>query len=121
MLPTDSGLGGWGYRCVCLPPTHACAGHQLTFDRHNTTAPLTGTTPRPPPMHPPSLAAYQLVGDPCLYTTLHHHAKKGTLTQMAFGRPAVSGGGLIMDVGCHTIDILDFLIGPILNTTGKRQ
>lgn len=27
-----------------------------------------------------------------------------------------SGGGLIMDVGCHTLDILDFLLGPISET-----
>ena len=26
--------------------------------------------------------------------------------------PEISGGGLIMDVGCHTLDIIDFIVGP---------
>jgi len=31
---------------------------------------------------------------------------------------AQSGGGLIMDVGCHLIDRLDYLLGPLTNVTG---
>lgn len=27
-------------------------------------------------------------------------------------QPELSGGGLIMDVGCHTLDIIDFIVGP---------
>eukprot|EP00560_Eucampia_antarctica_P006199 CAMPEP_0197824774 /NCGR_PEP_ID=MMETSP1437-20131217/1985_1 /TAXON_ID=49252 ORGANISM="Eucampia antarctica, Strain CCMP1452" /NCGR_SAMPLE_ID=MMETSP1437 /ASSEMBLY_ACC=CAM_ASM_001096 /LENGTH=428 /DNA_ID=CAMNT_0043424533 /DNA_START=260 /DNA_END=1543 /DNA_ORIENTATION=- len=30
-----------------------------------------------------------------------------------------SGGGLIMDVGCHLLDRLDYLFGPLVNVTGK--
>jgi hypothetical protein len=29
-----------------------------------------------------------------------------------------SGGGLIMDVGCHVLDRIDYLCGPILNVRG---
>jgi predicted dehydrogenase len=28
-------------------------------------------------------------------------------------RPEISGGGLFADLGCHTLDLLDFLLGPI--------
>ena len=30
----------------------------------------------------------------------------------------LSGGGLIMDVGCHTLDIIDFIAGPLTDVTG---
>jgi hypothetical protein len=29
-----------------------------------------------------------------------------------------AGGGLVMDVGCHTIDICDFIVGPLHNVAG---
>jgi 1,5-anhydro-D-fructose reductase (1,5-anhydro-D-mannitol-forming) len=32
--------------------------------------------------------------------------------------PAVSGGGLFFDLGCHTLDILDFLLGPVAEAKG---
>jgi predicted dehydrogenase len=32
--------------------------------------------------------------------------------------PAVSGGGFFFDLGCHTLDILDFLLGPIADARG---
>lgn len=32
-----------------------------------------------------------------------------------------SGGGLIMDVGCHVIDRLDYLLGPLTNVTGQAM
>lgn len=32
---------------------------------------------------------------------------------------AQSGGGLIMDVGCHIIDRIDYLFGPLVNVKGK--
>ena len=34
-------------------------------------------------------------------------------------RPEISGGGLFVDVGCHTLDILDFLLGPIAAVSGQ--
>ncbi len=30
-----------------------------------------------------------------------------------------SGGGVFMDMGCHTLDILDFMLGPLENVTGR--
>jgi len=29
-----------------------------------------------------------------------------------------SGGGLFLDLGCHTLDILDFLLGPLMEVAG---
>lgn len=34
-------------------------------------------------------------------------------------RPEISGGGLFMDLGCHTLDILDWLFGPIADVCGR--
>lgn len=33
-------------------------------------------------------------------------------------RPEISGGGLFVDVGCHTLDLLDDLFGPIAAVSG---
>ncbi len=33
-------------------------------------------------------------------------------------QPSISGGGLFHDVGCHALDILDFLMGEIVAVTG---
>ncbi len=30
-----------------------------------------------------------------------------------------AGGGFVMDLGCHTLDILDFICGPLLHPTGR--
>jgi 1,5-anhydro-D-fructose reductase (1,5-anhydro-D-mannitol-forming) len=32
---------------------------------------------------------------------------------------AASGGGLFVDLGSHVVDVLDFLIGPLSNVTGR--
>jgi len=34
-------------------------------------------------------------------------------------RPEESGGGLFLDLGCHTLDILDFLLGPLEDASGS--
>ncbi|HXE66932.1 MAG TPA: Gfo/Idh/MocA family oxidoreductase [Rhodanobacteraceae bacterium] len=36
-------------------------------------------------------------------------------------RPEISGGGLFVDVGCHTLDILDWLFGPIVRVDGQAS
>lgn len=36
-------------------------------------------------------------------------------------RPEISGGGLFMDLGCHTLDILDWLFGPITEVRGHAS
>ena len=33
-------------------------------------------------------------------------------------RPEISGGGLFVDIGCHTLDLLDYLFGPIVSVHG---
>jgi 1,5-anhydro-D-fructose reductase (1,5-anhydro-D-mannitol-forming) len=33
-------------------------------------------------------------------------------------RPEIAGGGLFADLGCHTLDLLDFLLGPIAEVRG---
>jgi predicted dehydrogenase len=33
-------------------------------------------------------------------------------------RPELSGGGIFVDIGCHTLDILDSLLGPIVQARG---
>jgi predicted dehydrogenase len=33
-------------------------------------------------------------------------------------KPALAGGGYFMDIGCHTLDILDFILGPISQANG---
>ncbi len=33
-------------------------------------------------------------------------------------KPELSGGGLFMDIGCHTLDILDFIAGPLQQVAG---
>ena len=34
---------------------------------------------------------------------------------------AQSGGGLVMDVGCHVIDRIDYLLGPLSGVTGSAS
>lgn len=36
-------------------------------------------------------------------------------------RPEISGGGLFLDLGCHTLDILDWLFGPIVDVSGHAS
>jgi 1,5-anhydro-D-fructose reductase (1,5-anhydro-D-mannitol-forming) len=33
-------------------------------------------------------------------------------------QPEISGGGLFADLGCHTLDLLDFILGPIAEVSG---
>lgn len=35
--------------------------------------------------------------------------------------PEISGGGVFMDIGCHTLDILDWLFGPIVSVSGHAS
>lgn len=36
-------------------------------------------------------------------------------------RPEISGGGLFVDLACHTLDILDYLFGPIISVRGHAS
>ena len=33
----------------------------------------------------------------------------------------LAGGGLFMDLGCHTLDILDFILGPLQDVSGSAK
>ena len=33
----------------------------------------------------------------------------------------VAGGGLFMDVGCHALDIMDYILGPLSSVTGRAS
>lgn len=35
--------------------------------------------------------------------------------------PSIAGGGLFLDLGSHTLDILDFLLGPIASAQGQAR
>ncbi|MGB0579549.1 MAG: Gfo/Idh/MocA family protein [Limisphaerales bacterium] len=34
---------------------------------------------------------------------------------------AESGGGLVMDMGCHALDLIDFLLGPLGDVSGRAE
>lgn len=36
-------------------------------------------------------------------------------------RPELSGGGLFVDLGSHTLDLLDFLLGPVEDVAGEAR
>ena len=36
-------------------------------------------------------------------------------------RPEISGGGIFVDIGCHTLDILDWLFGPVARVSGHAS
>ncbi len=49
------------------------------------------------------------------------HYKKTPAEAHAWHRePAISGGGLFHDLGCHTLDILDYIIAPITQVSGNH-
>jgi predicted dehydrogenase len=36
-------------------------------------------------------------------------------------QPAIAGGGLLLDIGSHTIDLLDHLLGPVGDVSGRAS
>lgn len=36
-------------------------------------------------------------------------------------RPEISGGGIFVDIGCHTLDLLDWLFGPLRRVQGTAS
>lgn len=48
-----------------------------------------------------------------------HLRWEGTPSELPWRlRPEHSGGGFFLDLGCHTLDLLDFLLGPLRNVSG---
>jgi 1,5-anhydro-D-fructose reductase (1,5-anhydro-D-mannitol-forming) len=69
-----------------------------------------------------ALLAEGTIGKPRLVTVLLHHPFEARYRDPAHlpwtVRPALSGGGIFVDIGCHTLDILDFLLGPVVDVRG---
>ncbi|MGH8183718.1 MAG: Gfo/Idh/MocA family protein [Rhodanobacteraceae bacterium] len=67
----------------------------------------------------------QTIGTPravhVVYAKPHHPRYDGPQGSYWHVRPEISGGGLFMDLGCHTLDILDWLFGPIAHVTGHAS
>lgn len=62
------------------------------------------------------------IGSPRLVNVLLHHPFESRYADPAnlpwTVRPEISGGGIFVDIGCHTLDILDFLLGPLVDVRG---
>ena len=62
------------------------------------------------------------IGTPRVVNVLLHHPLDARYRDPAnlpwTVRPEISGGGIFVDIGCHTLDILDFLLGPIADARG---
>ncbi|WP_369926963.1 Gfo/Idh/MocA family protein [Xanthomonas sp. NCPPB 2632] len=69
-----------------------------------------------------ALLAEGAIGTPRLVNVLLHHPLEARYRDPAnlpwTVRPELSGGGIFVDIGCHTLDILDFLLGPIVEARG---
>jgi predicted dehydrogenase len=59
------------------------------------------------------------IGDIRFVTTTHYRPNEFNEKPLPWRvQPAISGGGLFFDLASHTIDILDFLLGPIKDVEG---
>ncbi|NID17081.1 Gfo/Idh/MocA family oxidoreductase [Luteibacter yeojuensis] len=69
-----------------------------------------------------ALLAEGAIGTPRIASVLLHHPFEARYADPAnlpwTVRPELSGGGIFVDIGCHTLDILDFLLGPIADARG---
>ena len=60
------------------------------------------------------------IGSPrSVRATLHRpHSAHATSPDFWRTNPAISGGGLFVDLGSHTLDLLDHLLGPLSDVSG---
>ena len=62
------------------------------------------------------------IGRPRIVNTVlhqpHHRRYRDPRDLPWHVRPEISGGGIFVDIGCHTLDILDWLFGPITEVRG---
>lgn len=65
------------------------------------------------------------IGKPRIVNTVlyepHHPRYQDPANLPWHVRPEISGGGVFMDLGCHTLDILDWLFGPIVSVSGQAS
>ncbi|WP_127586562.1 Gfo/Idh/MocA family protein [Paenibacillus koleovorans] len=72
-------------------------------------------------LHIRRLLAEGAIGDVRLVTTLHSKKlteQTGVLPWRL--NPEISGGGHFIDLASHTLDVLDFLLGPIRDVSGRK-
>ncbi|WP_266156702.1 Gfo/Idh/MocA family protein [Dyella silvatica] len=67
----------------------------------------------------------QVIGTPRIVNTMlyePHHPRYHDPKNLPWHvQPDISGGGIFMDIGCHTLDILDWLFGPIVAASGHAS
>jgi len=73
--------------------------------------------------HPRFIRARTIINQLGPLTTIQYtyHSPKHTSPSSKFDwriNPEISGGGLFMDIGCHVLDILDFLFNRLENVQG---
>ncbi len=65
------------------------------------------------------------IGAPCIVNTVLHqplHPRYRNSGERHWHvNPDISGGGLFMDLGCHTLNLLDWLFGPITAASGQAS
>ena len=57
----------------------------------------------------------------CVHTAPHNPRYDVPQSPHWHVNPAISGGGLFVDIGCHTLNILDWLFGPITRASGHAS
>lgn len=71
------------------------------------------------------LVAERAIGAPRLVNAVFyepHHPRYHDRANLPWHvRPEISGGGVFVDIGCHTLDLLDFLFGPIVSVRGHAS
>jgi 1,5-anhydro-D-fructose reductase (1,5-anhydro-D-mannitol-forming) len=67
----------------------------------------------------------RVIGTPRIVNTVlyePHHPRYADPANLPWHvQPEISGGGVFMDIGCHTLDILDWLFGPMAAVSGRAS